>query len=153
MYNESLENVSILRTRSYLSTIVMLLTMMRRRMRMIKITTIQGGRGWLAFVERSRIPQTFRRTRICELLRHKCRFLLLRESKQAVVIKGLKHTKTSFLKHPFRCLDMYFFLQSFNFTKALWKLYESSLKAGSPDALPKQDDFRKKLYESLSKSM
>ena len=25
----------------------------------------QGGRGWLAFVDRSRIPWSFRRARIC----------------------------------------------------------------------------------------
>ena len=35
----------------------------------------QGGRGWLAFVDRSRIPQSFRRARICKFLRQKRRFL------------------------------------------------------------------------------
>ena len=35
----------------------------------------QGGRGWLAFGDRSRIPQSFRRARICKFSRQKRRFL------------------------------------------------------------------------------
>ena len=34
----------------------------------------QGGRGWLAFGDRSRIPQGFRRARICKFLQQKVVF-------------------------------------------------------------------------------
>ena len=125
---------------------------------------VQGGRGCLAFVQHSKIPQNFRRASICKFVRQEHCFLRLRENRQFVVVKGLKHTQTRFLKHPFRCLDMYFFLQSFYFTKdlwklyesspkagptkVLWKLYESSPKAGSPKALRKQVDFFWKPFKS-----
>ena len=82
----------------------------------------QGGRGWLAFVHRSRITQSFRRARICKFLRQKRCFLRLRENWQFVVVKGLKNTQTRSLKHPIGCLDMHFF-----FTKLLFS--ESSLEA------------------------
>merc|ERR1712192_60026 len=52
---------------------------------------MQGGRGWLAFGDRSRIPQSFRRARICKLSRQKRRFLQLRENRPFVVVKRLTH--------------------------------------------------------------
>ena len=111
----------------------------------------QGGRGWLAFGDRSRISQSFRRAHIFKLLRQKhCLFLLLWEHRQVVVVKAFKHIKTHSLKHPFICLDTYFF-----FTKLLF--YESSLKAlqklsvGSPKAPRKQALW--KLSESSLKAL
>ena len=61
----------------------------------------QGGRGWLAFVDRNRIPQSFRRARICKFSRQKRRFLQLRENRPFVVVKRLTHTQARSLKHPF----------------------------------------------------
>ena len=58
------------------------------------IYLVQGGRGWLAFGDRSRIPQSFRRARICKFLRQKHRFLQLRENRPFVVVKRLTHTHT-----------------------------------------------------------
>ena len=49
----------------------------------------QGGRGWLALVECSRIPQSFRRARNCTFSRQKHRFLLSSGDRQFVVVKGL----------------------------------------------------------------
>ena len=40
-----------------------------------EFTYMQGGRGWLTFVDRSRIPQSFLRARICKFLRQKRHFL------------------------------------------------------------------------------
>ena len=79
----------------------------------------QGGRGWLAFVHLSRIPQSFRRARISQ---QKHRFIQLREYKQFVVVKRLTHKKVRSHKHPFRCLGKYF-----HFTKLLF--YENFPKA------------------------
>ena len=90
---------------------------------------MQGGRGWLAFVHRSRIPQSFRRMRICKFLGQKHCFLQLRGKKQFVVIKRPTHTQERSLKHPFRSLDRNFF-----FTKLSKRgLYKSSLKARFPN--------------------
>ena len=61
----------------------------------------QGSRGWLAFGDRSRIPQSFRRARICKFSRQKRRFLQLRENRPFVVVKRLTHTQARSLKHPF----------------------------------------------------
>ena len=62
---------------------------------------LQGGRGWLAFVHRSRIPQSFRRARICKFSRQKHRFFFKRENRPFVVVKRLTHTHARSLKHPF----------------------------------------------------
>ena len=62
---------------------------------------MQGGRGWLAFVDRNRIPQSFQRTRICKFSRQKRCFLQLWENRPFVVVKRLTHTQARSLKHPF----------------------------------------------------
>ena len=114
--------------------------------------THQGGRGWLAFGDRSRIPQSFRRARICKFSRQKHCFLQLRENRPFVVVKRLTHTQARSLKHPFWCLDMYFGYVlvvrklSKSSTKALWKLSESS-----PKALWKL--YESRLYESSLKAL
>ena len=59
----------------------------------------QGGRGWLAFGDRSRIPQSFRRARICKFSRQKRRFLQLRENRPFVVVKRLTHIQASSLAY------------------------------------------------------
>ena len=64
-------------------------------------TVSQGGRGWLAFADRTRIPQSFRRARICKFSRQTHRFLQLRENRPFVVVKRLTHTQARSLKHPF----------------------------------------------------
>ena len=62
----------------------------------------QGGRSWLAFGDRCRIPQSFRRARICKFSGQKFRFFLqLVESRPFVVVKRLTHTQARSLKHPF----------------------------------------------------
>ena len=54
----------------------------------------------LAFVDRSIIPQSFRRARICKFSRQKHCFLQLRENRPFVVVKRLTHTGT-FPQTPF----------------------------------------------------
>ena len=66
-----------------------------------KVYLNQGGRGWLAFGDRSRIPQSFRRARIFKFSRQKRRFLQLRENRPFVFVKRLTHTQAGSLKHPF----------------------------------------------------
>ena len=61
----------------------------------------QGGRGWLAFGDRSRIPQSFRIARICKSSGQKRPFLQLRENRLFVGVKRLTHTQARSLKHPF----------------------------------------------------
>ena len=61
----------------------------------------QGGRGWLAFGDRSRIPEGFRRARICKFSRQKRLFLQLRDNRPFVVVKRFTQTQTRSLKHPF----------------------------------------------------
>ena len=61
----------------------------------------QGGRGWLAFGDRIRNPQSFRRARICKFSRQKHRFLQLPENRPFVVVKRLTHIQASSLKCPF----------------------------------------------------
>ena len=55
----------------------------------------QGGRGWLAFGDCSRIPQNFRRARICNFLRQKRRFFMI-SGKQAICgcQRTYSHTNT-----------------------------------------------------------
>ena len=64
---------------------------------------IQGGRGWLAFVDRSRIPLSFRRAHICSFLRQKNCFLRFTENRKFVVVKELTHTD-KFPQTPFLML-------------------------------------------------
>ena len=61
----------------------------------------------VAFVHRSRNPQSFRRARICKFARQKRRFFLqLQENRPFVDLKRLTHTQARSLKHTFRCLNM-----------------------------------------------
>ena len=114
------------------------------------------GVGWLSG-DCSRIPQSFRRARVCKFSRQKRCFLQLRENRPFVVVKRLTHTQARSLKHPFWCLDMYFGYVlvvrklsksglSKSSTKALWKLSESS-----PKALWKL--YESRLYESSLKAL
>ena len=66
----------------------------------------QGGRGWLAFGDRSRIPQSFRRARICKFSRQKRYFLQLRENRPFVVVKRLTHTQVLSLKQSNTLFDV-----------------------------------------------
>ena len=89
----------------------------------------QGGRGWLAFVHRSKIPQSSRRAR----------FLWLRENRELVVVKRLTHTQACSLKHPFSwkkdnvkagwLLWKALLKLTESSLRTLWKLSESSTKA------------------------
>ena len=122
--------------------------------------TNQGGRGWLAFGDYSRIHQSFRRARICKFSRQKHRFLIA--EKQAIcgcqktcthtgtfpqtpflmfryvlwLCTGCQrtytHTQTRSLKHSLRCLDMHFYS-----TKQTCSFKRPSLKVGSPKVLRK----------------
>ena len=92
---------------------------------LLQVALSQGGRGRLAFGNHNRIPQSFRKARICNFLRKKLHFLQFRKNRQYLVVKRLTYTQTRFLKHPFRCLDMtfYFSMQtcSFELPFRLWK--------------------------------
>ena len=71
-------------------------------------------------------------------------FLRLQENRQFVVVKRLTHTQARSLKHPFRCLDMYFYFTmqtcSESTLKALRKLSESGLS-------------KSRIYESSTKTL
>ena len=134
------------------------------------VTSRVAGVGWLscttaeslrAFIER--VFANFCKKNIV---------LQLRENRQFVVVKGVKHTHTRSLKHSFRCLDMYFFFTKLLFykssrralqkqalrklsessPKALRKLSESSTKAGSTKALRKPSKSFPKALQKLSES-
>ena len=98
-------------------------------------TGMQPSRGWQAFVDRGRIPQSFRRARNCKFSRQKRCFLLSSGNRQFVVVKGLLWKQDLFR------LELYKSRMSFG---------ESPTKAGclSLRALQKQDVFWWKLYES-----
>ena len=91
---------------------------------------LQGGRGWLAFGDRSRIPQSFWRARICKFSQQKRCFLQLQENRPFVVVKRLTHTQA---RKALRKLSESRLHESS--LKALRKLSKSSLKAGSTKAL------------------
>ena len=69
----------------------------------------------------------------------KTSFCTIAGNRPFVVVKRLTHTQARSLKHPFRCLDMYFFFTKLLFyessLKALRKLSKSSPKAGSTKAI------------------
>ena len=77
---------------------------------------VQGGRGWLAFSHRKKIPQSFRRT--TKMLF----FIRSRGNRQFVFVKGLSHTQT----HSLYKSRMTFVKSS---TKAGWLSLRNSEKA------------------------
>ena len=114
-----------------------------------QLTNCQGGRGWLAFGDRSRIPQSFRRARICKFSRQKHRFLIAEKQAICGCQKTCTHTGT-FPQTPFLMFRYVLWLCT-GCTKALqkWalqKLYESRLYESSLKAL-------RKLSESSLKAL
>ena len=131
---------------------------MRLKSRWQFFTIHQPSRGWQAFVDHGKIPQSFRKARNCKFLRRKHCFLQPSGNRQFVVVKGLLWKQDVFR------WELYKSRMSFGESsmKAGWLtlsalLYESritlvecSTKAGwlSLSALRKQDDFRWVLKES-----
>ena len=117
---------------------------------------MQGGRSWLAFMDRSRIPQGSRRACICKFSRQKHRFFYICGKTGNLWLSIDLHTQARSLKHPFQDFQTPISRYVLLFTKLLF--YKNSLKALQKRALQKLSASR--LYESslnalrkLSKSL